>query len=116
MSYDLNFWREKPGIKLDPQMTYEQLSHGEWVEGLEDLPIEQILKRIQEAFTQGWTKLDFQSWEAPGKGFQIFTTPQSFRVDCGGITGEEMNLFIDIAAEFGCPLYDPQVGQRFDRA
>ena len=116
MSYDLDFWKEKPGIKLDPQTTYERLSDGEWVEGLEELPIEAILENVGLKFRQGWTQLDEMTWEATDKGFQVYTTPQFFRVDCGGMTGEEMNVFIEIAAEVGCPLYDPQVGERFDGA
>ncbi len=27
---------------------------------------------------------------------------------------EDMNELIDMAAEFGCPLYDSQTGERFD--
>ena len=29
MSYDLDFWRYKSGVKLDHQLVYEQLSNGE---------------------------------------------------------------------------------------
>ena len=43
MSYDINFWRYKPGISLDHQEVYEQLSDGKRVEGLEDLPIREML-------------------------------------------------------------------------
>jgi hypothetical protein len=28
--------------------------------------------------------------------------------------GDDLNRFIDIGAEFGCPLYDPQAGKRYD--
>ena len=38
MSYDLNFWRYKPGVKLDAQEVYEKLNHEEIVDGLDDLP------------------------------------------------------------------------------
>lgn len=113
MSYDLNCWKEQPGVSLDPQAVYERLSEGEHVDGLEELPITEILERVKESFGEGWTQLDDFTWEAPKKSFQVFTTPQFFRVDCGGMTGEEMNRFIEIGLEFGCPLFDPQVGERF---
>ena len=29
--------------------------------------------------------------------FQVSSTPQSFRIDCYGLEGEDMNLFIDIS-------------------
>jgi hypothetical protein len=118
MSYDLNFWKEQPGRKLDPQSTYERLSEGERVEGLEDLPIKKILDRVKTEFRQGWTQSDDESWETADeeRAFQVFTTPQFFRVDCYGLSDEEMTALIDIAAEFGCPLYDPQVGKRYDES
>lgn len=114
MSYDLNFWKQKRGVKLDAQETYERLSDGQHVDGLDGLPIEQMMEGVRQAFSVGWTQLDSVTWEAPRKSFQVFTTPQFFRVDCGGMTGEEMNLFIEIGIEFGCRLYDPQTGMRYE--
>lgn len=99
---------------MDAQKTYESLSNGESVEGLENLPIEQMMDKVCQAFSVGWEQLDPVTWESPKKSFQIFSTPQFFRVDCGGMTGEEMNVFIDIGNEFGCPLYDPQTGERYE--
>jgi hypothetical protein len=40
MSYDLNFWKYLPGTVLDYLETYQKLSDGEEVDGLEELPIE----------------------------------------------------------------------------
>jgi hypothetical protein len=31
------------------------------------------------------------------------------------MSGDDMNILIDVAAEFDCPLYDPQEDERFDR-
>jgi hypothetical protein len=114
MSYDLNFWRYKAGVKLNHQQVYEQLSDREQIDGLEELPIEKILSRVSETFAN-WTKLDDITFDGGKLGtFQVFTTPQFFRVDCYGMSDEELNKFIDIGNEFGCPLYDPQVGERFE--
>lgn len=115
MGYDINFWKQKPGCKLSPQDVYERLSNGDEVEGLETLPIESVLARLKEAFSS-WEQLDAQTWEGPSGSFQVYTTPQFFRIDCYGLSDEEMNVFIDIGSEFGCPLYDPQTGKRFDGA
>ena len=116
MSYDLNFWKyESNSPSNDHQSVYLRLSNGERVEGLANIPIDDILRRIEETFSsQGWTSLDSKStWESAKGAFQVFTTPQFFRVDCYGMRGEDMNCFINIASEFGLPLYDPQVGKRF---
>lgn len=113
MSYDLNFWKYKPGVVLDHQRTYERLSDGQTVEGLEDLPVDRMLSRIGDVFGD-WAKLSPDTWEGKKGLFQILVTEQFFRVDCYGMEGEDMNQVIDVATEFGCPLYDPQVGVRYD--
>ncbi|WP_111412020.1 hypothetical protein [Billgrantia lactosivorans] len=115
MSYDLNFWKYNDGIALEHQVVYERLSDGKHVEGLEELPIGAMLERLKDLFADGWRQVDETTWENERRGaFQIFTTPQFFRVDCYGMRGEDMNRLIDLGAEFGCPLYDPQAGVRFD--
>lgn len=115
MSYDLNFWKYRPGITLDHQRTYEQLCDAREVEGLEPLPIDAMLARVGQAFAD-WEQLDDRTWEGADGLFQVYTTPQFFRFDCHGMDGEDMNKLIDIGSEFGCPLYDPQVGERYDNA
>ena len=114
MSYDLNFWRCKPGTTLDHQRVYERLCDGQLVDGLEELPIAEIVGRIREVFSD-WNRIDDVTFEAPNGGvFQVYTTLLLFRVDCYGIDQENMNKIISVANEFGCPLYDPQAGIRFD--
>jgi hypothetical protein len=116
MSYDLDFWRYKPGIKLDNRFVYDSLCEGIVVEGLEDLPIAELIDRVRNEFSD-WQRLDEVTFDGGDRGgFQLYTTPQFFRVDCYGMAGEDMNRLIEIAHEFQCPLYDPQVDQRYDSA
>ncbi|MFG0329946.1 MAG: hypothetical protein ACF8PN_08615 [Phycisphaerales bacterium] len=115
MSYDLNFWKYRPGVSLDHQATYEKLSDGQTVDGLEDLPIADMLARLNEVFAD-WDRVDDETWESDRGTFQVFTTPQFFRVDCYGMDGEDMIRIVEVASEFGCPLYDPQVTTRYDGA
>lgn len=115
MSYDLNFWSYKPGIKLDAQKVYEKLCDGEAVEGLNDLPISAILDKIATAF-KNWKREDDYSWVTydASSSFQVTQSQQFFRVDCGHMSNQDMDKFIEIALEFGCPLYDPQINERFE--
>ncbi len=114
MSYDLNFWRYKSGVSLDHQEVYRQLCEGITVDRLESLPIDHIHARVREVFSD-WDMLGDMTYDGREHGgFQLFTTPQFFRVDCYEMDGELMNRFIEIANEFLCPLYDPQLGRRFD--
>lgn len=113
MSYDLSFWKYKSDIKPDTQKVYTRLNNGDSVDGLEDLPKNDILKRIAREF-KSWKRVDDRSWESEKGSFQLYFTNQYFRVDCYGMSGTDMNKFIDIADEFDLPLYDPQTNERFD--
>lgn len=114
MSYELDFWRCAPGVKLDHEQVCRQLCDGVTVDGLDRLPIEALLTRIKEVFAD-WEKLDDVTFDGGDRGgFQLYTTPQFFRVDCCGMNGDDINKFIEIANEFGCSLFDPQVGKRYD--
>ena len=114
MSYDLNFWKYKKNVYLDNQTVYEKCSEEESVDGLENLPIEDIIADIDKEFAD-W-KNESNDYENPkGKGaFQILTTLQFARFDCYGMQGEDMNRIIDVMIKYECPLYDPQVPQRYD--
>ena len=60
--------------------------------------------------------MDENSWknnEGPG-AFYVKTTPNSVKIDCYGTVGTTMDKLVDILDEFKCPLYDPQVPQRYD--
>lgn len=113
MSYDLNFWKQPSGLKIDPETVYAELCQGETVEWLEDLPIERIMARIEGSFGAGWERIGPNVWDSAEGAFEVSTTPQSFRIDCWGLTGEIMNQFIEIGIEFGCYLYDPQTNVRY---
>jgi hypothetical protein len=115
VSYDLNFWKyQQIEAVHDHASVYERLCDEEDVEDLEVLPISAMVERIAELF-EDWHRLDPLNFECEGQGsFQVSTTPRSVRIDCYGMTGDNMNLFVDMGNEFGCPLYDPQTGVRFD--
>ena len=111
------FWKYKAGVYLDNQKTYEALSSGDYVDGLEELPINVILDNVALAFNDyKQDEFDKSSWESRTQGsFQIYTTPQFFSVDVyGQMPQENINKFIDIMLEHDCPLYDPQINVRFD--
>ena len=113
--YELLFWHYQDGIYLNHHLVYEALVDKQEVEGLETLPVQVILNRINKVFSS-WEKVDENSWKNPtGKGaFQIKTTPQSIQIDCYGTEGKTMNLLLDTLEEFKCSLYDPQIPVRYD--
>ena len=113
--YELVFWRYLDGFYLNHQEVYEAIIEQQEVAGLEELPTTVILNRINSVFSK-WEKVDENSWKNPtGKGaFQVEVTPKSVQIDCYGTEGKTMDILVDTMAEFKCPLYDPQVPERYD--
>ena len=91
MSYDIDFWKYKDGVRLDHQKVYQRLSNGEQVDGLETLPIAEIVAAVNSAFSMGWEHPDEESWESGDRAFQIFTTPQFVRFDCYGLEDKDID-------------------------
>lgn len=117
MSIELNFWKYKGDVNLDNAVIYQKVCcNNEECEELETLPTEAIVKEISSAFCE-WKSLDLFNYEQKaGQGsFQITATPQVIRVDCYFMPPADMKRFSSIMAKFGCPLYDPQLGVRFDK-
>ena len=113
--YELVFWNYKEGIYLNHHLVYEAIAEAQIVDGLEDLPTNIILNRINSLFSK-WERVDENSWKnnnGPG-AFHVRTTKQSIKIDCYGTEGKTMDILVEALEEFKCPLYDPQVPGRFD--
>lgn len=111
MSYDLVFWKQSPNLELTPQEVYERLCEGEYVEGIIDLPRDEIIERLYELYpSMEDTALD---WSGPTGAFQAEVTGQSVIFLCYSLQKVEINKLIDMMMEFDCPLFDPQVSTRF---
>jgi hypothetical protein len=55
VSYDLVFWQQELKADLDPHATYVQLADGNRVDGLADIPLEDIFAGLREVFRQPCT-------------------------------------------------------------
>jgi len=113
---DLSFWKYKAQTPHQDQLVYERACcEGLAVEGLEALPIGDILQAVATAFGD-WTALEpGRVYEKEGHGaFELFTTEQIVRIDCYGMKEADINAFIDVLLGYGCPVYDPQIRTRFD--
>jgi len=113
MGKDLSFWKYQDGVYHDNQEVYKKLSDGDFVEGLATLPVSKIINDISANFTD-WDKKSDCDFESGNAAFQIFTTEQFVRIDCYGVSDDDMNKIIDILFKYDCPLYDSQISMRFD--
>ena len=118
MSYDLAFWKYKKDIYLNNDEVYSKAcDEEEIIDGLEYIPIDDILKKIAGTFTNWQTdgKHNYDNLSNGLGAFEIYTTAQFVLFSCKGMENDDMNLIIDIMLEFKCPLYDPEVQERFDK-
>lgn len=113
--YELLFWKYEDGVYLNHQEVYEALDEDQEVAGLEKLPTDVILNRINSVFSK-WERVDENSWknnDGPG-AFCVKATSNSVKIECYGTQGSAMDKLVDIMDEYKCPLYDPQVPERYD--
>lgn len=125
MSYDLYFWRELTPQAPSPKTICEQLVQGEEPDGLAYLSVASIKQRFGAAFPQIQDEGTQLECEVSGSYFQV-TWPVSSKpaktsgifVNCGYKllkSPDTMNRIISVANDFGCALFDPQTGERYQQ-
>jgi hypothetical protein len=115
MSYDLAFWKQKTTCTAKPAQIWGELLDGRTVDGLETIPIADFIQGIHQRFPGIVTDGGLTFWEGGRRGFfELYSSHQYVHFCCRGMAGDDMNTLIAIAAEFECPLYDPQEDRRFD--
>jgi hypothetical protein len=98
---------------------YESLCAHQPVEGLGDLPIDEILTTLQEVFPaaqrESTTSGDSLIWHGPHieDTFTVTWSAQHFIAACLHVQLDDVNRIVAVATQYGCPLYDPQTGERF---
>jgi hypothetical protein len=117
VSYDLCFWREQPALHLEPQAAYDALMEERDVEGLLPLPIEDYLTAVAEAFPAAVREpsTDLLVWQSEDQKqmFEVTWSPVHVGVSLRPLQPDNANRLIEIAANFGARLHDPQTGERF---
>ena len=115
MSEEFCFWKYKEGIYLDNRQVYETACcEGKAVDGLEQLPITDIMNKLKTEFSS-WTFVAPDTFDGDKCGsFRVFMTSQAVRLNCCGMSGYDMNLLMDMMSDFNCPVYDPKEAVRFD--
>jgi CubicO group peptidase (beta-lactamase class C family) len=115
MSYDINFWKLSRPLDARPQDIYAELCEGNSVEGLAELPIRDILSRVAAAFPDFNPDDDFPAIRLENSHIEVNHSLQHVRFDIRGELDSSLNKLVDILADFGCPMYDPQLNERYDR-
>ena len=108
MSYDLWFWRQTKSLDLSFSQICETLEEPGKLDGIETLPIDRIQR--EPCWRSFRNDSYFQvSWPASAShvmvncGYRLLDNPQP------------LNRLIDVLGKFGCALYDPQTGERYQQ-
>ena len=117
MSYDLYFWRQQPGIEVDPEQLLDELQDTVQFPGVVGMPLDTVGQAFRKEFpevTGGAGSLD---WEGEGSYFQAaFTflderTASMITVFCGHEllkSQQTIRRLERVAASLDCRIYDPQ--------
>jgi len=124
MSYDLYFWRQERSFESKPEQVIDLLAAETPVEGVVAFPRAGVRAVLRNYFPSTVDNDVSLEWEGAGSYFQIqfsHATEKTVHlviVNCGFelLKSEEtMNRLIEACNSFGCALYDPQTGQRYEQ-
>lgn len=117
MSYDIFFWREKPGTTIDANQILRELEDTIEFPGIMSQPLDVVRSAFQQRFPDMTGGAGAIHWEGDGSYFQAgFTflderTVSMITVCCGYEllkSPKAMQRLYDVAASLGCRVYDPQ--------
>lgn len=116
MSYDLTFWRYQKRTRISALRIYETLMDGSVVEGLDELPIQDIRENLLDLFSD-W-KLDNEMdllFEKDEEAFQVTLDQYYVRFDCYGRTISYRNKLIRLLSNnYNCHMFDAQKNVLFE--
>ena len=121
MSYDLVFWHQNDTETRSPREICEAIKQSrEAASGLQPIAVDDFLARCLEEFPDARREPNGpRDWidctpEDGSWSFQVEWTAVHISVTLRGRWPHDVaNRLIDLAADIGCPLYDPQTSERF---
>ncbi len=110
-AYDLLFWKAGPAVKLSAPEVARELTWGEEVEGLIDLPIREIIDRLKAEFPQHEEKTGLLVGRAESGTFEATWSWQHVKVHCRDMPAEERQRLVDAIESFDCMAYEMPAGR-----
>jgi hypothetical protein len=104
----LMFWRQLPQVQQPPETISQELSFGEDVDGLVDLPVKDVIDRIKREFAGTDEKPGLLVGRGQAGEFEVSWTWQFFRVDSPHLDEGDRQKFLSIGRDFGCQAYEPK--------
>ncbi|MEM6312447.1 MAG: hypothetical protein AAF743_00045 [Planctomycetota bacterium] len=117
MSLDIFFWKQTKRLKSSPESIYVRLNNDKKVRGVEEIPVDRIVDRLQ-ALLPGFTPEATEQAYPPGYGgataddVEVVWGPQYFRFD-GSFPQTLQDQLVDLMIEFGCAMYAPAIDRHY---
>jgi hypothetical protein len=106
MMHSLMFWKGHPTIDMAPAAIAQELSFGEEVEGLIDLPIREFLDRIIAAFPRCEEHAGLVIVPGENGPIEATWTWQVLRLQHSNMSDADRERLLEIGREFGSEGYD----------
>ena len=103
--YTLMFWQSGPDVRLSPAEICRELTWGEEVGGLIDLPVREIIDRLKAAFPRHEEQSGLFVGQSRNGSFEATWTWQYVKVVCHDLDDDERELLIKTV---GYSAFDPQ--------
>jgi hypothetical protein len=114
MPHVIYLWREERDTGLSPAEVQRRLDADEDVEGLADLPIKEMLERLNQEFPGCKETAGQLTWTGGLERFRANWTWQFLRLEGDQLSEEHRDRFFDLARSFGCPVFDPQMNLKME--
>ena len=102
----LLFWNAGPNVRLSPPEIARELTWGEEVEGLVDLPVKEIIDKLKAQFPEHEEQPGTLLGRVVGGTFEATWTWQHLRIDCRELPAADRQRLIDTIEATGCMAYD----------
>lgn len=112
MKTTLTFWRQRPDLRLAPAAIAQELLFGNEVDGLIDLPVQEVIARLKESFPGAIERAGELVWLDGEESFEATWTWQHFHVDGEELSDDSRSRLIAVLDAFDCPAFDAQLGVR----
>lgn len=105
----LFFWREEAEQELPAASIAHELHAGNDVEGLIDLPVQEIIARLKEEFPAAVERAGELAWRQGEASFEATWSWQHVSMQVSNLHEETRDRLIEVLLSFGCRVYDAQL-------
>jgi hypothetical protein len=103
---DLLFWKAGPKLKLTAPEVARELTWGEEVDGLIDLPVREIIDRLKAEFPQHQENSGLLIGRAATGSFEATWTWQYLKIHCRDFPPDDRQRLIETIESFDCMAYE----------